>query len=70
MDLGSPHPYFNINSDVVLVKGAKRGALYSLASGEVYSIDPIAAKNEKARICLPCRYYRPGWCCPWPCEIV
>lgn len=42
MGLGNPHRYFNINSDAFLVKGAKRGAIYNLASGEVYSIDPVA----------------------------
>lgn len=34
--------YFVLNSDCFLVKGAKRGALYNLSSGDVFSIDPVA----------------------------
>ena len=30
---------FGLNSDCFLVKGAKRGALYDLATGDIYSID-------------------------------
>lgn len=36
--------YFNINADCFLVRGAKRGALYNLATGDVYSIDPVAVR--------------------------
>ena len=34
--------YFDLNRDVFLVKGAKRGALYNLANGEIFSIDPTS----------------------------
>ncbi len=36
--------YFSLNHDVFLVKGALRGALYDLNSGDVFSIDPASVK--------------------------
>ena len=36
--------YFVFNSDVFLVNGAKRAALYNLSDGEIYSIDPTSTK--------------------------
>jgi radical SAM protein with 4Fe4S-binding SPASM domain len=36
--------YFDFNSDVFLVKGAKRGALHNLGNGEIFSIDPTSIK--------------------------
>jgi radical SAM protein with 4Fe4S-binding SPASM domain len=36
--------YFNLNPDCFLIKGAKRGALYNLANGEVFSIDPVSVR--------------------------
>jgi len=40
--------YFSLKPDAFLVRGASRGALYDLASGEVYSIDPLAARVIEA----------------------
>jgi radical SAM protein with 4Fe4S-binding SPASM domain len=37
-------PYFDINRDVFLIKGAKRGALYNLSNGEIYSVDAAAVR--------------------------
>jgi radical SAM protein with 4Fe4S-binding SPASM domain len=36
--------HFNINADCFLIHGAKRGALYNLTTGDVYSIDPVAVR--------------------------
>jgi radical SAM protein with 4Fe4S-binding SPASM domain len=36
--------YFSLHTDCFLVKGAKRGALYNLCSGDVFSIDPVAVQ--------------------------
>ena len=35
---------FALNSDCFLVKGAKRGAVYDLKSGDIYSIDETSAR--------------------------
>ena len=35
-------PRFNLNNDCFLVKGAKRGAIYNLRTGDIYSIDKMA----------------------------
>lgn len=40
--------YFNINPDCFIVSGAKRGALYNLATGDVFSIDHISLSILKA----------------------
>lgn len=40
--IAMPENYFTLNSEVYLVKGAKRGALYDLNSGDIYSIDPFS----------------------------
>ncbi len=45
---------FSINADCFLVRGAKRGALYNLATGDVYSIDPVAV-----RVVEGCEAHRP-----------
>jgi radical SAM protein with 4Fe4S-binding SPASM domain len=39
-----PGEYFSLNADCFLVKGALRGALYNLANGDVYSIDPVSIR--------------------------
>ncbi len=44
METGNSERYFALQPDCFLVKGARRGALYDLASGDVYSIDPVAVK--------------------------
>ncbi len=36
--------YFQLDEECVIVGGAKRGALYKLDTGDVYSIDPFARK--------------------------
>ena len=36
--------FFDFNRDVFLIKGAKRGALYNLSNGEIFSIDPTSIK--------------------------
>lgn len=36
--------YFSLNSDCFLIKGAKRGALYNLANGDVFSVDPVSVR--------------------------
>ena len=37
-------PYFFLNSDVLLIEGALKGALYNLANGEIYSISELLKK--------------------------
>ncbi len=44
MTVKESQPYFSLHSDCFLVKGAKRGALYDLSSGDVFSIDPVAVR--------------------------
>src|SRR5574344_1074185 len=36
---------YEINTDIIYVKGAKRGAIYNFKTGKVYSINDIACKQ-------------------------
>ena len=36
--------YFRLNKECFLVRGARRGALYNLKDGSIYSIDPTSVK--------------------------
>ncbi len=47
MVCGHSERFFNLKTDTFLVKGAKRGALYNLTTGDVYSIDPVAVSVVK-----------------------
>ncbi len=44
MTVQESQAFFSLKSDCFLVKGAKRGALYNLSSGDVFSIDPLAVQ--------------------------
>lgn len=48
MDPENAKKYFNINPDCFVIAGAKRGAVYDLAKGDVYSIDPMSLRILKA----------------------
>jgi hypothetical protein len=36
--------FFNLGPQCALVKGALRGAIYDLGSGDVFSVDPVALR--------------------------
>jgi radical SAM protein with 4Fe4S-binding SPASM domain len=38
------HRYFKLDDNCILVKGAKRSAIYDLNSGDVFSIDPVSGR--------------------------
>lgn len=48
MEEDSTRSHLSLSPDCILIEGASRGALYDLASGDVYSIDPVAVAVVKA----------------------